>query len=123
MKAQRFMQYGVLSGLVLAGLACAGNSARTEDTAVAKDTTAAQDTSAYRAMSRDTTIRDSSVTVVSDSAKWSQTKSGATEIKPGETTVGVDSAVGVDSTKMTPSPGQPVPPNVDTLRTTTDTTK
>ena len=97
MKAQRFMQYGVLSGLVLAGLACAGNSARTEDTAVAKDTTAAQDTSAYRAMSRDTTIRDSSVTVVSDSAKWSQTKSGATEIKPGETT--------------------------DSLRTETDTTK
>ena len=59
MQARRFMQYGVLSGLVLAGLACAGNSsARTEETAVAKDTTTAQDTSAYRAMSRDTTIRD-----------------------------------------------------------------
>ena len=78
MQARRFMQYGVLGGLVLAGLACAGNSsARTEETAVAKDTTTAQDTSAYRAMSRDTTIRDTSVTAVSDSAKWSQTKSGA----------------------------------------------
>ncbi len=104
MQARRFMQYGVLGGLVLAGLACAGNSARTEETAVAKDTTMAQDTSAYRAMSRDTTIRDTSVTAVSDSAKWStdsvkanQTKSGATEIKPGEST--------------------------DSLRTKTDTTK
>ena len=97
MRARRFIQYGILGGLVLAGLACARNSARTEDTAVARDTTKAQDTSAYRAMSRDTTIRDTSVSVVSDSAKWSQTKSGATEIKPGEST--------------------------DSLRTKTDTTK
>jgi hypothetical protein len=123
MRARRFIQYGVLGGLVLAGLACAGNSARTEDTAVAKDTTAAQDTSAYRAMSRDTTIRDTSVTAVSDSAKWSQTKSGATEIKAGESTVRADSTVGIDSTKMTPDQSQPVPAKVDTLRTTTDTTK
>jgi hypothetical protein len=97
MRARRFIQYGVLGGLVLAGLACASNSARTEDTAVARDTTTAQDTSAYRAMTRDTTIRDTSLTGVSDSAKWSQTKSGATEIKPGEST--------------------------DSLRTRTDTTK
>jgi hypothetical protein len=98
MQARRFMQYGVLGGVVLAGLSCAGNSpARTEETAVAKDTTTAQDTSAYRAMSRDTTIRDSSVTAVSDSAKWSQAKAGASEIKPGEST--------------------------DSLRTKTDTTK
>jgi hypothetical protein len=102
MRARRFIQFGVLGGLVLAGLACASNSARTEDTAVARDTTAAQDTSAYRAMTRDTTIRDTtirdtSLTGVSDSAKWSQTKSGATEIKPGEST--------------------------DSLRTRTDTTK
>jgi hypothetical protein len=80
MRVQRFTRYGVLGGL-FAGLACAGNSARTSDTAVARDTTAAQDTSAYRAMSRDTLLSG-----VSDSAKAGQTKSGATEIKPGEST-------------------------------------
>jgi hypothetical protein len=87
MQARRLIPYSVLSGLVLAGLACAGNPpARTEETAVARDTPAARDTSAYRAMSRDTTIRDTSVTIVSDSAKSSQTNSGAAEIKPGEST-------------------------------------
>ena len=130
MRARRFIQVGVLGGLVLAGLACARNSAKTEDTAVARDTSAAQDTSAYRAMSRDTTIRDTAVTAVSDSAnavsdsaKWNQTKSSPSEIKPGESTVGVDSTVGIDSTKMTPDQSQPVPANVDTLRTRNDTTK
>lgn len=130
MRVQRFIQYGVLGGLVLAGLACAGNSARTEETAVAKDTTMVQDTSAYRAMSRDTTIRDTSVTAVSDSAKWSQTKSGASDsVKANQTKSGAseikagESTGAIDSTKLTPDQNQPVPAKVDTLRTATDTTK
>lgn len=110
MRVQRFIQYGVLSGLVLAGLACAGNSARTEETAVAKDTTMTQDTSAYRAMSRDTTIRDTSVTAVSDSAKWSQTKPGASDsVKANQTKSGASEI----------KPGE----STDSLRTGTDTTK
>jgi hypothetical protein len=80
MRAQRITRYGVLGGL-LAGLACAGNSARTDDTTVAQDTTTTQDPSGYRAMPRDT-----SLSAVSDSAKANQTKSGASEIKPGEST-------------------------------------
>ncbi len=104
MRAQRFTRYGVLGGL-LAGLACAGNSARTEEATVAKDTTTVQNTTGYEAPVRDTTV--SSVT---DSTKWSPS-SGATEIKPGASTAGVDSTVGVDSTAK-----------VDTLRTGTDTT-
>jgi hypothetical protein len=98
------MQYGVLAGL-LGGLACAGNSARTDETTVAQDTTIPQDTSAYRAMSRDTTSRDTSWVGASDSAKVGQTKSGPSEIKPGESTIGTDSTA-----------------KSDTLRTGNDTT-
>ena len=72
-------------GGVLAALACGGNSARPDGTAVAQDTTAIRDTAGYRAMSRDTVSRDSTGTAVSDSTK---AKSGATEIKPGESTMG-----------------------------------
>ena len=80
MRAQRFMRYTALGG-VLVGLACAGNSARTDETTVAQDTTTAQTPPAYKAMSRDTTL-----SAMSDSAKANQTKSGASEIKPGEST-------------------------------------
>ena len=80
MRAQRFMRYAVLGGL-LAGLACAGNSARTDETTVAQDTTTAQTPPAYKAMSRDTTL-----STMSDSVKANQTKSGASESKPWEST-------------------------------------
>jgi hypothetical protein len=107
MRAQRFTRYGVLGGL-LAGLACAGNSARTDDTTVARDTTTAQNPSGYSAMSRDTSLSG-----VSDSVKSGQTKSGATEVKPGE------SMVGTDSTQWQ---SQPVTAKGDTLRAGSDTT-
>ena len=81
MRVQRFIQYGVLAGFVLAGVACAGNSPRTEDTAVAQDTTTAQDTSAYRGM-----IRDTGAAGLSDSAKWSRANPSSSEVKPGEST-------------------------------------
>jgi len=80
MRAQRFTRYGILAG-VLGALACGGNSARTDDTTVAQDTTTVQDPSAYVAPTRDTTM-----TGMADSAQANQTKSGVSEIKPGETT-------------------------------------
>jgi hypothetical protein len=107
MRARRFIQYGALGGLVLSGLACAGNSARTEDTAVARDTTARQDTSAYRSM-----IRDTAAAGLSDSAKWSRANPSTSEVKPGESTGGKESTSGADSTRV----------NIDTVPTTSDTT-
>jgi hypothetical protein len=91
MQARRFIQYGVLGGLVLAGLACAGHSGKTEEATVPKDTTTVQNPSGYVAPARDTTMPG-----VTDSSKWSPTKSGASEIKPGASTVGADSTVGID---------------------------
>lgn len=108
MRARRFMQYGALGGLLLAGLACAGNSARTQDTAAARDTTAGQDTSAYRSM-----IRDTAAAGLSDSAKWSRANPSSTEVKPGESTGATDSTGGTDSTQV----------KIDTVPTTSDTTK
>jgi hypothetical protein len=110
MRGQLLTRYGVLAGL-LAGLACAGNSARTDETTVAADTTKAENPPAYSAPIRDTTM-----SAVSDSTKPSQ----ATEIKPGESTVTTDTT----KTQLPAEQSQPVvPATTDSLRTTSDTTQ
>ncbi len=108
MRARRFIQYGAGGGLLLAGLACAGHSARAEDTAVAKDTTMGQDTSAYRSM-----IRDTAAAGLSDSAKWSRANPSASEVQPGESTGETDSTGGTDPSRV----------KIDSVPAASDTTK
>lgn len=80
MRAQRFMRVGMLGGL-LAGLACAGNSGKTEEATVAKDTTTVTKATGYEAPVRDTTL-----STMSDSAKVNEPTTGASEMKPGQST-------------------------------------
>lgn len=104
MQNQRLKRYGMMAGL-LAGVACAGHSGDTEAATVAKDTTMVQNPPAYVAPDRDTTMAAMTDSAnVTDSAKWSPTKSEASEVQPGESTAGVDSMM------------------TDTLRTGSDTT-
>ena len=94
-----------MAAAVVTGLACSNNQAKTDETAVKQDSSA-QASPGYQEQGRDTSMAGAS-----DSAKSNQTKSGVTDTKTGESTLGK----GV--TKTRPDQGQPVTSKGDTVGT------
>ena len=91
MRALSPTRFAVLA-VLLSGAACAGNNAGSDEVGAARDSTAA----------------------VSDSAEGNQTKSGVTDTKTGESTLGPE------VTKTRPDQGQPVTSKGDTINPSVD---